>query len=42
MNVAVSRGQTLAVVIGDPRIALSPANSVGEMACLNLLAKLSS
>jgi uncharacterized protein len=42
MNVAVSRGQILAVAIGDPRISLSSANSVGEMACLNLLAKLSS
>ena len=42
INVGLSRAQTLSIVVGDPRTALNSPNSVGEMACLNLLAKLSS
>ena len=41
INVGLSRAQTLSIVVGDPRTALNSPNSVGEMACLNLLAKLS-
>jgi uncharacterized protein len=40
INVAVSRAQCLAIVVGDPRIATSPAASVEEMALLNLYCKL--
>ncbi len=40
VNVAISRAQCLAVVVGDPRIATSPAGSIGEMMLLNLLCKL--
>jgi uncharacterized protein len=40
INVAISRAKCLAVVVGDPRIANSPAGSIGEMVLLNLLCKL--
>ena len=40
-NVGLSRAQTLSIVVGDPRTALNSPNSVGEMACLSFLAKLS-
>src|SRR5271165_1732288 len=40
VNVAVSRAQCLAVVVGDPRIAHTPASSIEEMILLNLFCKL--
>ena len=40
LNVALSRAQSLAVVVGDARIAKGPARSVASMRQLNLLAKL--
>jgi len=40
VNVAVSRAQCLAVVVSDPRIASTPANSLAEMKLLNLFCKL--
>ena len=40
LNVAISRAQALAVIVGDPRIALSPARSTDEMRCLNLYCRL--
>ena len=40
INVAISRAQCLAIVVGDPRIANSPARSIGEMMLLNLFCKL--
>lgn len=40
INVAISRAKCLAVVVGDPRIANSPAGSIGEMTLLNLYCKL--
>ena len=40
LNVAISRAQCLAVVIADPRIAGSPANSLREMTLINLYCKL--
>jgi superfamily I DNA and/or RNA helicase len=40
INVAISRAQCLAIVVGDPRIANSPAGSIGEMMLLNLFCKL--
>ena len=33
INVAISRAKCLAVVVGDPRIANSPAGSIAEMNC---------
>lgn len=39
-NVAISRAQCLAVVVGDPRIANSPIHSLSEMKLLNLFCKL--
>jgi hypothetical protein len=40
INVAISRAQCLAIVVGDPRIANSAAGSIGEMMLLNLFCKL--
>jgi uncharacterized protein len=40
INVALSRAQTLAVVVGDPGIAATPASSVEQMEKLNLFCKL--
>jgi predicted RecB family nuclease len=40
INVAISRAKCLAVVIGDPRIANTPAGSIDEMKLLNLFCKL--
>lgn len=40
INVAISRSQCLAVVVGDPRIASTPAGSLDEMKLLNLYCKL--
>jgi uncharacterized protein len=40
INVAISRAQCLAVVVGDPRIANTPAGSLSEMKLLNLFCKL--
>jgi uncharacterized protein len=39
INVAISRAKCLAVVVGDSRIANSPAGSVAEMMLLNLFCK---
>jgi uncharacterized protein len=40
MNVAISRAQTLAIVVGDPRIATTQAATVEQMEKLNLFCKL--
>ena len=40
MNVALSRARILAVVVGDPRIATSPAHSVDAMRRMNLYCRL--
>jgi uncharacterized protein len=40
INVAISRAQCLAVVVGDPRIAGTPSSSLSEMKLLNLYCKL--
>jgi uncharacterized protein len=40
INVAISRAQCMAIVVGDPRIAQTPASSLGEMRLLNLFTKL--
>lgn len=40
LNVAVSRAESLAIVVGDARLALTPATSVESMRRLNLLARL--
>lgn len=42
VNVALSRAKCLAVVVADPRIAQSPANSIAEMTLLNLFCKFQS
>lgn len=39
LNVAISRAQSLAVVVGDGRMARGPARSLGTMRRLNLLAR---
>ncbi|HRI04910.1 MAG TPA: TM0106 family RecB-like putative nuclease [Pyrinomonadaceae bacterium] len=41
INVAISRAQCMAIVVGDPRIAGAAAGSVGEMKLINLFCKLS-
>jgi uncharacterized protein len=40
MNVAISRAQVLAVVVGDPRIAITPALTVDDMRRINLYCRL--
>lgn len=40
VNVAISRAQCLAVVVADPRIASTGANSLADMKLLNLFCKL--
>lgn len=40
VNVALSRAQILAVVVGDPRIATTPATSIDAMRRLNLYCRL--
>ena len=35
LNVAVSRAQTLAIVVGDPRLALTPVNNVEQIPLVN-------
>jgi uncharacterized protein len=40
INVAISRAQVLAIVVGDPRIANSPAGSIDEMRRINLYCRL--
>lgn len=40
LNVAISRARTLAVVVGDPRIATTGAGSIDEMRRLNLYCRL--
>jgi predicted RecB family nuclease len=40
LNVAISRPQCMAVIVGDPRIADTPATSLNEMVLLNLYCKL--
>lgn len=40
VNVAISRAKCLAVVVADPRIAQSSANSITEMMLLNLFCKI--
>lgn len=40
INVAISRAQCLAVIVGDPRIASTPAASLNEMMLLNIYCKL--
>lgn len=39
INVAISRAQCLAIVVADPRIAGTTANSIAEMLLVNLLCK---
>jgi len=40
INVALSRARTLTIVVGDPRIATSPAGSLADMQRLNLYCRL--
>ncbi|MEZ6009356.1 MAG: C-terminal helicase domain-containing protein [Planctomycetota bacterium] len=40
LNVAVSRAQSLAIVVGDPRLALAPVSSVEDLRRQNLLCRL--
>ena len=40
LNVALSRATTLAIVVGDPRIANTPADSVADMERINLYCRL--
>src|SRR5262249_7147792 len=41
INVAISRAQCLAIVVGDPRIGSASANSIEEMKLLNVFCKFS-
>jgi uncharacterized protein len=40
INVAISRAQCLAVVVADPRIAMTPVSSLTDMRLVNLFCKL--
>ena len=40
LNVAISRAQALAVVVGDPNIASTPANSIKELRLLNTFCRM--
>jgi superfamily I DNA and/or RNA helicase len=40
LNVALSRATTLAVVVGDPRIVNSPANSIADVERINRFCRL--
>jgi uncharacterized protein len=40
INVAMSRAKCLAIVVADPRIATTPANSLADMKLVNLFCKL--
>lgn len=40
LNVALSRAQALAIVVGDPHIASTPASSIKELALLNTFCRL--
>ena len=40
INVAISRAQTLAIVVADPRIAESDAHTINEMQLVNLFCRL--
>ncbi len=40
LNVAVSRAQSLAIVVGDPRLALAPVASIADLVRQNLLCRL--
>ncbi len=40
INVAVSRAQCLAIIVADPRIAITAPNSADEMRLLNVYCKL--
>jgi len=40
INVALSRATTLAIVVGDPRLVYSPANSIADVERINLYCRL--
>ncbi|HCK93314.1 MAG TPA: helicase, partial [Gammaproteobacteria bacterium] len=40
LNVAVSRAQTLAIVVGHPNLQLTPVNSIDQMEAVNLFCAL--
>ena len=40
LNVSISRAQSLAVVVGDPRIAENPAGSIEDMERINIFCKI--
>lgn len=42
LNVALSRAQALAIVVGDPNIASTPAGSIKELSLLNTFCRLAS